>query len=1049
MTKLSVIILILILLTVTPFYIPSGENHIHNVFTSSSNSKNDIGKTGTIINTVLLNNGTVLPGRNVLVTGVNALTMFVSPINGYVIIPMSGHNGAIVYDPFNLKIIKRLNLSNIDYIFFSNRTNLIYMFSTNGNSSNSTVYAMNARNFSITTKYEILPQIYEIAYSWKYDYFYVAFYNGTLGVYNLDFRLIETINLQVFSEVEDTLTGKVIVFGGAPNVAFGTAMYILNNLSAIYVSAFQFISLYGTIAFDNRSNAVYLSGYNHIWMINATNGNVIRYFYQPYASFQDGVFLQNYIFYNWQDNLIYDVLPDLSSVYVMNTSGVAVESITTGIFDTGYVSGSSISYNIPETYVAMDPLNSEFFILNSGSGTLDILNYTEYNIKFLGKDITSGIRWGVFLNGIYESTTAEEVNFIVGPGNYTYKVTSPSNFIPNPSSGDINLTNNNIVISINFTSPYIEENFKIYDVGLSLGQQFSVKFNNVTFNHTVLITGAMNFDFLTLTLPMGTYNYTIYSAGHVAVTAKNFSGPLDWSYNFIDGNPVFRPYIPVLQTLTEHGVVRIDGQSFILYFNVRKYQVTFDGLGILPGTYWMVNLSGNIQSSRGNSISYFLSNGTYEYSIYTDGSSSRVSSPFKEVIGYNVTPDRGNITVKGSDLSIIIRFVNLPNYYWLNITVRNYPTFYPLFITVNNISEYSILNHTIFFRVKKGNYQVGVHKVNLTLPYYFQIFSNGSNSMINENLTISGNTIIYENFTAPTLYNAILFSMHGGYRNSIEMMVYGNSTFENFLISTNGSALEYLPPGSYFYQIEQFHSNFSVNASMVMFGPVFLLTTEINAFPIPPGYINNGYFNSTKMNSTVNITLLAYFAINFQLNGAQYGTPWQIKLNNDTYNETKPFATIWVENGVYDYYVSTPENMTEISNSRGVLIVNNSSLDVNMTLLHLYYLTITENGLVNDTRWGIVIGNQSIFTNNETILLEVPDGNYTLKILTVNGYSTSKEPINVSVNGTSLTINIDFIRVKQSNINSHILFAAAIISAVMIILGTTAFIKKRQRGDKT
>ncbi|MEL9991463.1 MAG: hypothetical protein QXP98_07255 [Thermoproteus sp.] len=73
-----------------------------------------------------------------------------------------------------------------------------------------------------------------------------------------------------------------------------------------------------------------------------------------------------------------------------------------------------------------------------------------YAITFVESGLPPGARWGVTLNGVTKSSTANSITFTVPPGTYRYKVDAPSGYAAMPSNGIIEL-GASIVIYVRFT----------------------------------------------------------------------------------------------------------------------------------------------------------------------------------------------------------------------------------------------------------------------------------------------------------------------------------------------------------------------------------------------------------------------------------------------------------------------------------------------------------------------------------------------------------------------------------------------------------------------
>ena len=88
------------------------------------------------------------------------------------------------------------------------------------------------------------------------------------------------------------------------------------------------------------------------------------------------------------------------------------------------------------------------------------------------------------------------------------------------------------------------------------------------------------------------------------------------------------------------GTFTLSGSPLTIYLNFTEvtYNVTFKESGLPSNTRWSINLDGTIMSTNNTTMTEYLPNGTYDYSI-------------TEIAGYHITSTSyGNFTVNGKSV---------------------------------------------------------------------------------------------------------------------------------------------------------------------------------------------------------------------------------------------------------------------------------------------------------------------------------------------------------------------------------------------------------------
>lgn len=165
---------------------------------------------------------------------------------------------------------------------------------------------------------------------------------------------------------------------------------------------------------------------------------------------------------------------------------------------------------------------------------------------------------------------------------------------------------------------------------------------------------------------------------------------------------------------------------------VEQYSVTFVESGLPSGTFWSVTLDGNTQSSTSNTISFSMSNGTYDYYI-------------PKITGYTVMPQNGKVAVNGFNLSENVAFTSTSQKEFdIIFTESGLVSGSDWYVTLNGTTKNSTLNEITFLE-PNGTYYFSVG----TASEYFSSPSSGvvtvNGEGINEDITFTV-TKYYVNF---------------------------------------------------------------------------------------------------------------------------------------------------------------------------------------------------------------------------------------------------------------------------------------------------------------
>ena len=284
--------------------------------------------------------------------------------------------------------------------------------------------------------------------------------------------------------------------------------------------------------------------------------------------------------------------------------------------DSGSITGSSYSFSIANgTYLytigttdkTYEPSPSSGpFTVNGASVSESItFNLVTYTVTFIENGLPSGVPWYVNLsNGQLFSSVSNTLSFRESNGTYTFTLYNNGIYIPNPSSGTINVEGSSINQSITFS---VVHTIIFREDGLPLGTTWSVMLNG-----TLLSSSNSTIKFIE---PNGSYAYTI----------EGISG---------------------YRTTTYSGIITTNGNSVNenIIWSVILYPMTIIQSGIPTGISWSVTLTGqtfnnqaiNVTlSSTNNMITFNEPNGSYSYVVHLPS-------------GYTTNNNKGTMSVSGA-----------------------------------------------------------------------------------------------------------------------------------------------------------------------------------------------------------------------------------------------------------------------------------------------------------------------------------------------------------------------------------------------------------------
>jgi hypothetical protein len=358
----------------------------------------------------------------------------------------------------------------------------------------------------------------------------------------------------------------------------------------------------------------------------------------------------------------------------------------------------------------------------------------EKAVNFVETGLPVGTPWSVNLSGTVHSSTTSTIEFSEIPGVYPFAVIPVAGYVATPSSGDVTVTScKGATVDITFTPVSVPSSYKVFfnETGLAPGTTWwvdlagtntsssspSIAFTEVNgtyaftapanvsggagilfvtalTNGTVVVNGtgitivvpySTEYYLTMIATPVGGGNVTPssgwYAAGSVlALTAIPASGYglLEWNGSG-NGSYSGTNYAP---SVTMNSPI-VENATFGLF-----YAVDFQEVGLADGITWSVTFNGVTQSAYLVFLDFTALNGTYPYTV-------------APIAGYHADSYHGNVTVQGSDVTVIINWVRVT--YNVTFVESGLPSGTSWSVTLNG-SEVSTTSSSILFVEPNATY---------------------------------------------------------------------------------------------------------------------------------------------------------------------------------------------------------------------------------------------------------------------------------------------------------------------------------------------------------
>ncbi len=510
--------------------------------------------------------------------------------------------------------------------------------------------------------------------------------------------------------------------------------------------------------------------------------------------------------------------------------------------------------------------------------------------------------------------------------------------------------------------------------------------NAYNFMMDYLQMGKAALNFTESGLPTGTEWYVNVSGRNLSTSGTYISEILPYgNYSYNVGNALSYHEFP------SSGKMDLSSPYYNLtgYFSSKKYNVSFEEVGLTIGTPWYVSFNGSQNTSTGSIINFTSYIGEYNFTI-------PALNQFIPSMG------NGYITILNSSVSISIIFERIYNVTFVSTGLKN-GTFWG--ISLSGSTAYTNHNELI------------VKLTNGTYKFYVSGLDGYVSNITNGTVTISGSAASVFLTWYPA-YNVTFVSIGLGSGTTWGIHLLNSTIYSrNASIITeerNGSYTFY-PIGSSSYYPLKSPGNFSIAGSAVSI---------------------NVYFKDPSE-----------YDVNFYEQGLPSGLKWSVYVNGTKFSSSDSVITDIVPNGTYSYIVGILSGFKS-STAGGTINVMGRNVSINVTFRAV--VTGVNFVLLNygaSIPWHVEINGSvegDFNANSSNLTIPLPSGSYTYMLILGNGNSTPVSSGSFVISGSSVTIyvNLTYSTTQQT---IDLIYGISIFSVGLVFIGIGIISSRRKK----
>lgn len=596
-------------------------------------------------------------------------------------------------------------------------------------------------------------------------------------------------------------------------------------------------------------------------------------------------------------------------------------------------------------------------VTNFNSGTVSLLSYSGQvnSVTFEEKGLRAGTQWAVTVNNVSLTSTTDKISFNEAPGTYIYQASPIKGYSLNGNANTFSISTRNVTVPVTFQKLYKVD---VSESGLPAGSEWGFLINGTDYN-----TSSSH---IYLSLTNGTYHLEPNTTMHdyvsntlkIQVDGNNESlnikffrtyglyfvesglkeGTL-WSVN-INGtfysstsreipvmleNGSYEYSIPAIQgylLANNSGNVTITGKSPTIDVNFTKlFSVKLRETGLYPNTDWNITMGGATIKSHNDSITLYLANGTYNYTVDVPA-------------GYTIRNTESQFSVSGKNVTVLLSFSKV---YEVIAVETGLSAGYRWWVKIGEINLTSSSN-IIALNLTNGTYHYNAENI----PGYRLVNGSGSFSISGSRVSIE---LKYEKIFHVKFVESGLPSGHSWQINF-------NGTSNKVSASSDAIAVV---NGTYDYSIR--------NVGIYVPSP------------------QNGVVNVSGSNTSVVVEFQKEITtVNVIVHNVPVNATWYISVNG-TSHKTSGNSSISLQVPVGNYsYAAGYTLYGHTYEVYGNISVGTEQVNLTLIFPTLYMVKFVENGLENGASWSVNLSGYNITSSSRIITFRAPNGSYSFSI---------------------------------------------------------------------
>lgn len=370
----------------------------------------------------------------------------------------------------------------------------------------------------------------------------------------------------------------------------------------------------------------------------------------------------------------------------------------------------------------------------------------------------------------------------------------------------------------------------------------------------------------------------------------------------------------------------------------------------------------------GDSITFLLPNGAYQFDIYVESDSIAA------------VPYTGGVTVNGTAATVAITFEVA---YVVTLVPVDLPgnELYVVYLQYYNGSATSLGAYNLTTELPNGTYS----------GYYYA-----------ENTSFQPNYLAPQNFTFVVAGQNVTVYLPFSEQFAVTFTQSGLPSYDQWSITIDGSLVATLPGNATSYTVELGNGTYS-----------YIVGTTDPQYHAVPGSGNFTVFGSPTGVNNAFVSSASHLVV-FSETGLPGGATWLVQVNgvNLVVQAGQPIDWVAPSVGVYTFYVGTLLSNWVASPASGMVTVGNTTQYVDVSFAPYaptYQVLFTASGVYAGTTWSLTFNGSVYTTSNLTLVIDgVAPGSYGYTVSAPAGYTVSPPSGTVQVVDRSVSLGVTF-----------------------------------------